>query len=201
MSGIILGAEESCTEGKVYQWHQLDLRPSLDVLYESSHKSCIRRMIRHAEHQGLTDDEGRSESLIRSFQKLVVLMRSRKHLPPQPFKWFQCLVKSMGKNVCIRMAFKGDQPVTGILTMNHARTVYYKCGGSDARFYHLGATPIFLDKPSKRLNWLTWKHSTSVDQMSRIRGSSCSKNIAEHKVFDLLCGVVLSISCLSSSNA
>ncbi len=59
----------------------------------------------------------------------------------------------------------------------------------------------FSGKPSKRQNWLAWKLSTSVDRMSKIRVSSCLKNVGEHKVFDSLCGVVLSISCLSPSNA
>ncbi|MBK9948884.1 MAG: peptidoglycan bridge formation glycyltransferase FemA/FemB family protein [Nitrospira sp.] len=143
-SEAILGIEKMFQEYKVYLWHRLDLRPSLDILYEGFHKSCIRGRIRHAERQGLTYYEGRSESLIRSFYELVVLTRSRKHLPTQPFEWFQRLVTSMGKDICIRMAFKRDQAVAGILTMNHGRTVYYKYGGSDACFHHLGATPMLF---------------------------------------------------------
>ncbi len=50
----------------------------------------------------------------------------------------------MGKDVCIRVAFKGGRPVAGILTMNHGKTMYYKYGGSDARFNHLGATPMLF---------------------------------------------------------
>ena len=143
-SRVFLSTEENFQACKVYQWHRLDLRPSLDALYKGFHKDCIRRRIRHAERQGLLYEEGRNEFLLRSFYDLMVLMRSRKHLPPQPFKWFQRLVASMGKDVCIRIAFKGNQPVSGILTMNHRKTMYYKYGASDARFHHLGATPMLF---------------------------------------------------------
>ncbi|NGZ09503.1 MAG: GNAT family N-acetyltransferase [Nitrospira sp. LK70] len=143
-SGISVGVEEELRECKVYRWHRLDLRPSLDALYKGFHKDCIRRRIRHAERQGLRYEEGRSESLVLSFYALIVQTRLRKHLPPQPFEWFQNLVACMGKDVCIRIAFKGDQPVAGILTMNHRKKMYYKYGGSDARFNNLGATPMLF---------------------------------------------------------
>ncbi len=143
-SDTMLGAEGGFQECNAYQWHRLDLRPSLDILYNGFHKDCIRRRIRHAERQGLIYEEGRSESLLRSFYNLIVLMRSRKHLPPQPFEWFQHLVASMGNDLCIRVALKDDTPVAGILTMNHGKTMYYKYGGSDARLHHLGATPMLF---------------------------------------------------------
>lgn len=145
-SDTFYGAEEGFRECKVYRWHRLDLRSSLDALYKGFHKSCIRRRIRHAEHQGLRYEEGRDESLLRSFYDLIVLSRLRKHLPPQPFEWFQNLVSCMGKDVCIRLAFKGDHPIAGILTMSHGKKMYYKYGGSDARFNSLGATPTLLWK-------------------------------------------------------
>ncbi|MBS0150557.1 MAG: GNAT family N-acetyltransferase [Nitrospira sp.] len=88
--------------------------------------------------------EGRSESLLRSFYDLIVLTRSRKHLPPQPLEWFQRLVASMGKDVCIRVAFKENRPVAGLLTMNYRKVIYYKYGGTDARFHHLGATSLLF---------------------------------------------------------
>ena len=143
-SGVFLHAEEGLRECEVYRWHRLDLRPSLDALYKGFHKSCIRRRIRHAERQGLRYEEGRNESLVRSFYALIVLTRSRQHLPPQPFEWFQSLVSCMGKAVCIRMAFKGDRPVAGILTLNHGKKMYYKYGASDARLNNLGATPMLF---------------------------------------------------------
>ena len=143
-SDAFLSAEEGLRECEVYQWHRLDLRASLDALYKGFHKDCIRRRIRHAERQGLRYEEGRNESLVRSFYDLIVLTRLRKHLPPQPFEWFQNLVACIGKDVCIRIAFKGNQPIAGILTMNHHKKMYYKYGCSDARRNNLGATPMLF---------------------------------------------------------
>jgi len=145
-SGALLSAEDGLRPCAVYRWHRLDLRPSLDDLYRGFHKSCIRRRICHADHQGLRYEDGRNERLVRAFYDLLVLSRSRKHLPPQPVEWFQNLVSCMGKDVSIRVAFKGDQPIAGILTMNHMNKMYYKYGGSDARFNSLGATPMLLWK-------------------------------------------------------
>lgn len=143
-NGALLGAVESFRECKVHQWHRLDLRSSLDVLYKGFHKDCIRRRIRHAERQGLRYEEGRNESLVRSFYDLIVLSRLRRHLPPQPFEWFLNLVSCMRQDVCIRVAFKRDRPIAGILTMNHGKSMYYKYGGSDAQFNNLGATPMLF---------------------------------------------------------
>lgn len=142
--GVFLGAEEGFRECQVYRWHRLDLRSSLDALYKRFHKDCIRRRIRHAEHQGLRYEEGRSESLVRSFYDLIVLSRLRHRLPPQPLEWFKNLVACMETDVCIRIAFKESRPVAGILTMNHRKKMYYKYGGSDARLNNLGATPMLF---------------------------------------------------------
>lgn len=143
-SSAFLGSAESLKECKVYHWHRLDLRPSLDELYKGFHRDCIRRRIRHAERQNLRYEEGRHESLVRSFYDLIVTTRLRKCLPPQPFEWFQNLIAHMEENVCLRVAFNQDRPVAGILTMNHGKTVSYKYGGSDAGCNHLGATPMLL---------------------------------------------------------
>ncbi len=37
-----------------YYLHRLDLRPSLDELYQGFHKDCIRRKISRAERESLT---------------------------------------------------------------------------------------------------------------------------------------------------
>ncbi|MDH4186405.1 MAG: GNAT family N-acetyltransferase [Nitrospira sp.] len=139
-----LGVENGFKQCRVYRRHRLDLRPSLDALQKGFHKDCIRRRIRHAECQGLRYEEGRSESLLHQFYGLVVQTRLRKHLPPQPFEWFQNLVACMEKDVCIRVAFKGNQPIAGILTLDHGKKMYYKYGASDAAFNHLGATPMLF---------------------------------------------------------
>ncbi len=106
---------------------------------------------------------------MRTFYDLIVLTRSRKHVPPQPLKWFQRLVASMGKDVCIRVAFKENRPVAGLLTMNYGKVLYYKYGGSDAMFHHLGAIPLLF--------WETIQAAKSVGMEELDLGRS---DIADH---------------------
>ena len=50
----------------------------------------------------------------------------------------------MGKDVCIRIASKGCQPIAGIMTLGHGKKMVYKYGGSDAKLNNLGATPMLF---------------------------------------------------------
>ena len=128
----------------IYVLHRLDLRPSLDALHKGFHKDCIQRKIRRAERESLTYEAGRSPLLLQQLYRLLQLTRSRQHLPPQPFEWFQNLVVCMGKDVSIRIAFKNGQPIAGIMTLDHGKKMVYKYGGSDAKFNNLGATPMLF---------------------------------------------------------
>ena len=127
-----------------YHLHRLDLRPSLDALHKGFHKDCIQRKISRAERESLGYEAGRSASLLRRLYGLLQLTRSRHHVPPQPFEWFERLVACMGKDACIRIASKDGQPVAGILTLDHGKKMVYKYGGSDTRFNNLGGTPMLF---------------------------------------------------------
>ena len=127
-----------------YALHRLDLRPSLDALRKGFHRDCIQRKISRAERESLTYEAGRSPLLLQQLYGLLQLTRSRHHLPPQPFEWFQNLVECMGKDVSIRIASTGSRPIAGIMTLDHGKTMVYKYGGSDAKFSQLGATPMLF---------------------------------------------------------
>jgi len=135
-----LNCDGNFGKSMTYCLHQLDLRPSLDVLYSGFHKDCIQRKIIRADREALTYEEGRSELLLQQLYGLLKLTRSRHHLPPQPIEWFRNVVSCMGKDACIRIVSKAGQPVAGILTLNHANKMVYKYGGSDSRFNSLGGT-------------------------------------------------------------
>lgn len=125
-------------ESACYFFHWLDLRPELDSLFRNFHQSCIQRKIRRAQRENLVYREGSNESFLNAFYRLLVLTRKRHHLPPQPRPWFRNLMDSFGDALQIRLAFKDEQAVAGMLTIRHQDTLYYKNGGSDARFHHLG---------------------------------------------------------------
>jgi hypothetical protein len=136
--------DKEFSRAKTYTLHRLDLRPSLGTLHKGFHKDCIQRKIRRAERESLTYEAGRSPLLLQQLYGLLQLTRSRQHLPPQPFEWFQNLVACMGKDVCIRIASKGCQPIAGIMTLEHGKKMVYKYGGSDAKLNNLGATPMLF---------------------------------------------------------
>jgi CelD/BcsL family acetyltransferase involved in cellulose biosynthesis len=120
-------------------FHQLDLTPALDTIFRNFHKDSVQRKIRRAEREGLTEEEGRSSSLLEIFCRLQLLTRRRHHLPPQPRAWFQSLVECFGERLKIRVAFKNKQPIASILTLSYKDTLVYKYGCSDARFNNLGS--------------------------------------------------------------
>lgn len=125
-------------------FHTLDLRPDLVDLFNNFHKNAIRQPLKRAEREGITTQAGSSESLLRSFYRLLILTRRRHRLPPQPVSWFRNLAKGFEENLTIRVAFKGAQPIAGILTLAHGRSVIYKYGCSDAAFHNLGGMPLLF---------------------------------------------------------
>jgi lipid II:glycine glycyltransferase (peptidoglycan interpeptide bridge formation enzyme) len=127
-----------------YYFHQLDLRPDLNSLFQKFHKSSTQRKIKRAERENLSCKAGRSASLLEDFYDLLVLTRKRHGLPPQPRKWFGNLIEYFGENLEIRVAYKGRMPIAGILTLRHNETLTYKYGCSDVRFNSLGGTHLLF---------------------------------------------------------
>jgi lipid II:glycine glycyltransferase (peptidoglycan interpeptide bridge formation enzyme) len=124
--------------------HTIDLRNSLQHIMGEFHESCVLRKIRRAERERLACESGTSESLLSAFYNLQVLTRRRHHLPPQPLLWFRNLVHCFGNALSIRIAFKDERAVAGILTLTHRQTLVYKYACSDPRFSHLGGTALLL---------------------------------------------------------
>jgi CelD/BcsL family acetyltransferase involved in cellulose biosynthesis len=129
-----------------YCMHTLDLRPSIDALFQKFHKSSVQRKIRRAEREGLTYEEGNSPRLLGHFYKLLIATRRRQHFPPQPIAWFRSLIASFGEYLKIRVAFKNGNPIASILTLTHNSTVTYKYGCSDARMHPLGGVALLFWK-------------------------------------------------------
>jgi CelD/BcsL family acetyltransferase involved in cellulose biosynthesis len=131
-------ASPLCHEIAEYTFHQLDLEPSLDVLFRNLHKDSTQRKILRARREGLTYEEGPAESSLDTFYRLLTITRQRHQVPPQPRSWFRNLIACFGGALQIRIAYKGSQPVAGMLTLRYKDTLYYKYGGSDVRFNNLG---------------------------------------------------------------
>jgi hypothetical protein len=124
----------------------LDLRPSLDALFHSFHKSCVRRKIHRAEREELTYEEGRSEAHLARFYDLMLLTRRRHRLPPQPLVWFRNVLRSLGSGILIRIASKDGQPIASMITLQFKGVLVYKYGCSDSRFNNLGGNSLLFWK-------------------------------------------------------
>jgi lipid II:glycine glycyltransferase (peptidoglycan interpeptide bridge formation enzyme) len=131
---------------ETFVFHKLDLRPDLDKLFHSFHKTAVRQMIQRAEREGLHCEEGHSEAILKNFYDLLLLTRRRHQLPPQPLDWFRNLVDCLGGSLSIHLASVSGRPIASILVLRWKKTVYYKYGCSDARFNNLGATPLLFWK-------------------------------------------------------
>jgi hypothetical protein len=126
-----------------YRFHSLDLRPDLDSLRVSFHKGSVQRGIRKAERLGLTYQSGRSNELVDTFYRLMLLTRRRHQLPPHPLGWFRNLVTCMGDQLTIRVASLGGQPLASILTLRFRQGLVYKYGCSDRTTNQSGSVFLF----------------------------------------------------------
>lgn len=124
--------------------HSLSLSSLSEEIFRGFHKNCIQRKIRRAEREGVRYVNGRSASLLRHFYDLQLRTRRRHRVPPQPFRWFQNLVSSMGPRLTIHVAFKDERAAAAILTLTHRNTLTYKYGCSDERLNNLGGMPFLF---------------------------------------------------------
>jgi CelD/BcsL family acetyltransferase involved in cellulose biosynthesis len=139
-----LGKEFQPSES--FYFHELDLRPGLEQLFQGLHKDSIRRKIRRAEKEQLSYEAGRTAELIDTFYNLMLITRRRHHLPPQPKNWFRNLAKNMDDALHIRVARKNGIAVAALLTLRHRSSIVYKYGCSDGAFHQLGGMPFLFWK-------------------------------------------------------
>lgn len=131
---------------ETFCFHKLDLHSSTEELFQSFQKDSIQKKIRRAEREGLVCEEGRAESLLDKFYRLLLLTRRRHQLPPQPSKWFRNLIACLGEQLNIRVASKEGRPVASILTLRYKSSLVYKYGCSDASSHNLGGMALLFWK-------------------------------------------------------
>jgi len=141
-----------------YFLHSVNLKPDLNVVYESFDKDSIQRRIRRAERSGLVEKCGRSDELLREFYGLFLTTRRRQRVPPTPFVWFQNLAREVGQGFRDPCRIQGPDPNRGHHLPQFKDMAYYKYGCSDYRFNQFGATP-----------WLFWKAICSAKSKGALR--------------------------------
>jgi hypothetical protein len=135
-----------CAVGEEFFFHALDLKPTLDTIFQNFHKSCVQRKIRRAEREKLDYEAGRSKSLLEKFYHLLLITRRRHQLPPQPMAWFRNLADCFGDSLTIRLVSKDGQPIASILTLSFKNSLVYKYGCSDGKYHNLGGIPLLFWK-------------------------------------------------------
>ena len=142
----LVGSPACFEKSDVFHFHRLDLRPPIEALLRSFHKTSVQAQIRRAEREALTYEVGRSGELLRKFYHLLLLTCRRKQLPPQPIAWFHHLIGGVGDGLNIHVASKDGRPIASILTLSFKRTLVFKYGCSDTGFNNLGGTHSLLWK-------------------------------------------------------
>lgn len=129
---------------QIFRLHKLNLRRELAEIYGGLHKDSTQRKIRRADREHLTYEDGNSTALLNQFYPLLVATRLRHRLPPQPLKWFCNLAKCMGDQLTIQVALRNNAPVASILTLRFKRTLTYKYGCADEKYFPLGGMQMLL---------------------------------------------------------
>jgi len=126
-----------------FRLHRITLPSSADAVFQRFHQN-IQRNIRRAESRLLRYEKGTSEKLLEDLRALLALTRKRHFLPPQPVIWFRSLLDCLGSRIAIRVAYKDETPVAGILTLRHNNVMVYKYGGYDTRYRDCGGMAFLL---------------------------------------------------------
>ncbi len=133
-------------DGQTFVLHLLDLRPPLEQLFRGLHKDSMQRKVHRAQREGLIYREGSSEEDLQEFYRLTIMTRRRHFLPPPPLLWFRNILKFLGENAKICLAYKDGAAIASILTIRHRDTLVYKYGASDSQYHALGGMPFLLWK-------------------------------------------------------
>jgi len=146
LTGRFLEEIGTLTSGESFLLHTLSLEPQHHDLFQAMHKDCIQRKIRRAERESLRYVVGSNDLLINQFYGLLIRTRRRHSLPPQPLQWFRNLLHCLNDSIAVHVAYKSDQPVAAMITLQFKQTITYKYGCSDERFANLGGTPFLFWK-------------------------------------------------------
>jgi hypothetical protein len=126
--------------------HHIDIRPSLDAIFGTFHKSHTQRGIRRAERLGVSCVVGRSKELVGDFYRLHAMTRRRHRMPVQPASWFRSLVECFDTQASIYVARREETPIAALLTLDHKGTRVYKYGCSDVAFNRYAGTLALMGR-------------------------------------------------------
>ncbi len=108
-----------------YRQHFLQLQQGPDELRKKFHRSCVRQKIDRAAGSGLRLRIGNSESDLKVFYRLHVVMRKRKGLPLQPYAFFHGIWSTFHETGHLELLLveDGDRIPAGLMLLKFGKRV------------------------------------------------------------------------------
>jgi hypothetical protein len=108
---------------------------------------AVRRAVRKAERSALRVEITSDAGAVREFYGLLCLTRRRHGIPPQPYRFYECIhrhVLSRGLGALVLVRIPGGKAVAGALFLHGHRTVVMKFAASDMAYQHLRINNLAL---------------------------------------------------------
>lgn len=133
------------TPSLAYFEHSLDLRPGEQALF-SGFDSTVRRAIRKAQRTGLRTEILTSGEAMRAFYRLYCQTRRRHGVPPQPWRFFECISEYVLRRNqgFVVLARHDETPIAGAVFFHLGDRALFKYGGSDHRFEELRGNNLVM---------------------------------------------------------
>lgn len=137
--------------GEKFYWHTNVLSPDSEALFKTFTQSQMRRNIRRAEREGVVVRFGTTWENMLQYYRLHTNTRHRQGVPVQPMGYFNNLWKNLISQGLgfIALAYKDDQLLAGAVMLHWKKTITYKYGASDPRFWGL--------RPNNLIMWETMR--------------------------------------------
>jgi hypothetical protein len=121
---------------RYYKYHYLRLDTSLDKLWGSFHRTCVKQRITRAEKSSIQLKFAESEADLKDFYRLLAITRERRSLPPQPFHFFKSLwdVFYPSKRIMVLLAQKDGCSIAALILLLFKDCMTAEFAASDKEF-------------------------------------------------------------------
>jgi lipid II:glycine glycyltransferase (peptidoglycan interpeptide bridge formation enzyme) len=136
------------SDGPAYYIHLLDLTRGPERLFSKFHSTSVRQRIRRAEKSGLEVQYADTEAAVRTFYDMLVSLRKRNGLPPQPFRFYRNIWRIMAPRglASFPMVVYDSRVIACGLVLHGRKMVHLEYSASDDRYLSLGPNQIMIWK-------------------------------------------------------
>ncbi len=113
-------ADSGLTPVPGYKHHYIPLAGGLEAVFRRFSKSCVQRLIRRAQGNGMAVTAGDGKEDLQIFYDILTATRRRLCLPPIPLRFFEGIWKHLGPSKRrLFIGWNNSAPVGCLLTLNH----------------------------------------------------------------------------------